>query len=102
MGSSKKNLLKKVENQKLDNKKFHKVNIKTQQDLENLKRKIEKMKVSFEITKKNIKKVALDFAIDYFKSKSNELSIIYTGETMKILNQYAILRDDSMKKDKKI
>lgn len=44
------------------------------------------MKVSFEITKKNIKKVALDFAIDYFKSKSNELSIIYTGETLKILN----------------
>jgi accessory gene regulator protein AgrB len=39
---------------------------------------VEKMKYEFEITKKNIKKVAIDYAVNYFKEKSFELSNLYT------------------------
>lgn len=47
---------------------------------------VEKMKYEFEITKKNIKKVAIDYAVNYFKEKSFELSNLYTQETIKLLN----------------
>ena len=66
------------------------------------KRKIEKMKVTFEAVKKNIKKVALDHAVEYFKQKSGELSALFTNETIKLLNQYTHIRDDCFNKDKVI
>jgi hypothetical protein len=41
---------------------------------------------------KNIKKSALNYAILYFKSRSDEQSKIFTNEAMKILKKYSILR----------
>ena len=40
----------------------------------------------------NIKKSALNYAILYFKSRSDEQSKIFTNEAMKILKKYSILR----------
>ena len=59
-----------------------------------------KLKTTFESVKKNIKKVALDHAVEYFKQKSGELSTLFTNETIKLLNQYTHIRDDSVNKDK--
>ena len=51
-------------------------------------RKLERQQQAFEVAKRNIKKVALDYAVDYFKDKSVELSRLFTQETLKLLNQY--------------
>ena len=53
---------------------------------EYLQMKIAKMETEFEITKKNIKKVAIDNAVAYFKDKTVELSVLYTNETLRLLN----------------
>ena len=47
-----------------------------------------RMKAEFGLTKKNMKKVCCDFAIDYFKMKSNDLTRLFTNECLKILMQY--------------
>ena len=60
------------------------------------------MKSEFEITKKNIKKVSIDYAINYFKEKSEQLSALFTAETMKLLNQYTVIRNDSLGKEETI
>ena len=57
------------------------------------------METEFEITKKNIKKVAIDQAVSYFKDKTLELSSLYTNETLKLLAQYQTIRNDSLNKD---
>ena len=44
--------------------------------------------------KKLVKKQALDYAISYFKEKSNELITLYTLESMKLLKQYSIIRNE--------
>ncbi len=41
---------------------------------------------------KNIKKSALNYAILYFKNRSDEQCKIFTNETIKILKKYSILR----------
>ena len=41
---------------------------------------------------KNIKKSALNYAILYFKSRSDEQSKIFTNEAMKVLKKYSVLR----------
>ena len=61
--------------------------------------KIAKMETEFEITKKNIKKVAIDNAVAYFKDKTIELSALYTNETLRLLQQYTTIRNDSLDKD---
>ena len=45
-----------------------------------------------EIEIKNIKKSALNYAILYFKSRSDEQSKIFTNEAMKVLKKYSVLR----------
>lgn len=57
------------------------------------------METEFEVTKKNIKKVAIDQAVSYFKDKTLELSSLYTNETLKLLAQYQTIRNDSLNKD---
>jgi hypothetical protein len=61
--------------------------------------KIDKMKLDFEIVKQNIKKSSQEYAVEYFKNKTVDLSNIYTGETIKLLKQYTIVRNDSINKD---
>ena len=41
---------------------------------------------------KNIKKSALNYAILYFKNRSDEQCKIFTNEAMKILKKYSVLR----------
>ena len=68
-------------------------------DAEEMKAKIQKMKNQFEVQKRTIKKSSLDYAVNYYKEKSDELSQLFTNETIKLLNQYIIIRNDSLKKD---
>jgi len=51
------------------------------------------LKADHEIEKKKIRKVALNFAIEYYKQISKELSMIFTTEAMKILEKYTSLRN---------
>lgn len=60
------------------------------------------MKLDFEIVKQNVKKKSQEYAVEYFKKKSVEMSNIYTSETIKLLKQYTIIRNDSLNKDKVI
>lgn len=55
------------------------------QNSDYLQQKIAKMETEFEITKKNIKKVAIDQAVSYFKDKTIELSALYTNESLRLL-----------------
>jgi hypothetical protein len=57
------------------------------------------MEIAHEHEKKGIKKVSLDFAIDYFKSKSKELISLFTNEGIKMLAQYTFLRDQLITRD---
>ena len=41
--------------------------VKAQLDLDKMENKMKRMKQEFQLTKKNMKKVCCDFAIDYFK-----------------------------------
>ena len=76
--------------------------MKAQLDVERMQNKMNRMKVEFQLTKKNMKKVCCDFAIDYFKSKSTELTRLFTNECLKLLMQYQVIRQDSIEKDTKI
>jgi hypothetical protein len=51
------------------------------------------MKAAHEAEKKGIKQSSLQYAIDYFKTKSKELIQLFTNEAMKMLQQYTFLRD---------
>jgi hypothetical protein len=42
------------------------------------------MNFRFEVEKKNIRKAAMDYAIQHFKEKSSELTFLFTMEIMKI------------------
>jgi hypothetical protein len=61
--------------------------------------KIIKLKSEFELIKKNIGKAAFDFAITTFKERSLQMSELFTSETMKLLNQYTVIRNYSLLKD---
>ena len=54
------------------------------------------------MVKQNIKKNSQEYAVEYFKGKSVEMSNIYTGETIKLLKQYTVVRNDSLNKDQVI
>ena len=54
-------------------------------EVDRLKDKIDKMKTSHDNEKKGIKQVALNYAIEYFKTKSKELIMLFTNECMKML-----------------
>ena len=75
---------------------------KAQVDKLEYEAKIDKMKLDFEVVKTNIKKRSQEYAVEYFKNKSVEMSNIYTGETIKLLKQYTVIRNDSLNKDRVI
>ena len=54
-------------------------------EVDRLKDKIDKMKTAHDNEKKSIKQVALNYAIEYFKTKSKELIMLFTNESMKML-----------------
>lgn len=68
-------------------------------DVKTLQGKVEKMKQSHELEKKNIKNVALTYAIDYFKKKTKDLVTLFTNEGMKMLTQYSFLREQLFQRD---
>jgi len=43
--------------------------------------------------------VALNYAIEYFKTKSKELISLFTNESMKMLQQYTFLREQLVGRD---
>ena len=59
--------------------------MKAKLDQERLENKMNRMKHEFALQKKNMKKVCCDFAADYFKQKSTELTRMFTNECMKML-----------------
>lgn len=64
-----------------------------------LKDKLEKINLAHENEKKGIKQVALNYAIEYFKTKSKELISLFTNESMKMLQQYTFLREQLIGRD---
>ena len=64
-----------------------------QKDIKTLQSRVEKIKQSHELEKKNIKNIALTYAIDYFKKKTKDLIQLFTSEAIKMLMQYSSLRD---------
>ena len=54
--------------------------------------KIVKMKVEHEQEKKRIKKVAVSFAIEYYKSISREITSIFAREALLVLKQFTDVR----------
>lgn len=46
-----------------------------------------------------MKRACLEYSVQQFKDKSNELCQLFTQESMKLLNQYQFIRKDNMDKD---
>ena len=57
-----------------------------------MKKKTLKLKQDHERDKKRIKKAALSYAINYYKSKSKDLTQIFTKEGLRMLAKYTFLR----------
>ena len=51
-----------------------------------------KIKQDHERDKKRIKKAALSYAINYYKTKSKDLTQIFTKEGLRMLSKYTFLR----------
>ena len=48
-------------------------------------KKIESIRQTFEIVKKNIKQSSVDYSVGYFSEKSAELARLFTNEVLKLL-----------------
>lgn len=64
-----------------------------------LKNEIKRFQNERENEIKNIKKSALNYAILYFKNRSDEQCKIFTNEAMKILKKYSVLREALSERD---
>ncbi|CDW81702.1 UNKNOWN [Stylonychia lemnae] len=64
--------------------------------------KINKIKQAHIVEIRNIKNLSVQYAIDYFKQKSEDLNKIFTEEIFEILDQYDILRQKHNQKEQRI
>lgn len=62
-------------------------------------KKMDSMRQTFELVKKNIKQASIDYSVGYFSEKSTELGRLFTNEVLKLLRQYTLVKEDSATKD---
>ena len=65
-----------------------------------LEAKMEAMKKKHEADKKTGQKLCMDYAVNYYKKKTSDLGLLYSQETVKLLQQYNQLRQLTLTKDK--
>lgn len=64
------------------------LNVRDTPQYKDLELKLDNMKIQHNIEKKMCSKLAMDYSVNYFKNKSNEIGQLYTVETVKLLSQY--------------
>lgn len=60
---------------------------------------LKKLNFKHEQEKKQIKQTAMNYAIIYYKNKSQELTSIFTNEGIKLLEKYTYLRRHLLERD---
>ena len=58
-----------------------------------------KIRQDHEKDKKRIKEAALSYAINYYKSKSKDLTSVFTKEGLRMLSKYTFLRRTLLRRD---
>ena len=87
-------------NLRINNQPFS--NIINQNQIQYAEEKIMKMQKVHQMEMRNIKNMSVQYAIEYFKTKSQDLNKIFTQEIFEVLDQYDILRIQSNQKDSRI
>ena len=67
-----------------------------------MENKIERIQRAHEVELRNIKLLAKNYCIEYFKTKANELTNIFTMEAFSILEKYTETKDTLNKREYRI